>query len=527
MTRRTVVAPLLAALSLLPLAPGASLAQRAPSMTMTTPIPPGITTPDNLETRLGDLNFFDGVPDQASTDKVYDFIDFQRAYQAYMNGIQVASMDAIRKGILEFGPANTTVVLFEDLMDSKALFLTANTTSVYMFSWLQLGNEPMVIETPPDVLGIIDDHWFRYVGDFGRLGPDKGKGGKFLVLPPGYKGAVPEGYHVLRTNTYGNWVIWRGFQVDGSTAPAVQATRANFRMYPLSRKDNPPPMRFFNASDKPVNTIHRMDAGIFEEINEVVQAEPSFGENPEILGSFAAIGIRKSQPFKPDARWRGILDAAARAGAVTVKTVISKPRDDMFYFYPGKSVWMNPFPGGEYSWVKDGATLLDARAAFHFYATGITPAMAKKIIGRGSKYAYTYLDQRPPAPRWQQELQSECAARCARQGFLVVHPLRQPDPLHAPDRPALPRHRRQEGRPDPQCRRLGGCLLRAGSPRRQGEQLGADDSRPGLEHDLPPLRPPGALVRQDLEAGRTRTGLRPVINPGSSSGPSAARSDRS
>ena len=103
-------------------------------MTMTTPIPPGITTPDNLETRLGDLNFFDGVPDQASTDKVYDFIDFQRAYQAYMNGIQIASMDAIRKGILEFGPANTTVVLFEDLMDSKALFLTANTTSVYMFS---------------------------------------------------------------------------------------------------------------------------------------------------------------------------------------------------------------------------------------------------------------------------------------------------------------------------------------------------------------------------------------------------------
>ena len=393
MIRRPLAAPLLTALSLLALAPGAALAQGAPRMRMTTPIPPGITTPDNLETRLGELNFFDGVPDGASTDKVYDFIDFQRAYQAYMNGIQVASMDAIRKGILEFGPANTTVVLFEDLMDSKALFLTANTTSVYMFSWLQLGNEPMVIETPPDVLGIIDDHWFRYVGDFGRLGPDRGKGGKFLVLPPGYKGAVPEGYHVLRTNTYGNWVIWRGFQVDGSTAPAVQATRASFRMYPLSRKDNPPPMRFFNASGKRVNTIHRMDAGIFEEINEVVQAEPSFGENPEILGSFAAIGIRKGQPFKPDARWRGILDAAARAGAVTVKTVISKPRDDMFYFYPGKSVWMNPFPGGEYSWVKDGATLLDARAAFHLYATGITPAMAKKIIGRGSKYAYTYLDE--------------------------------------------------------------------------------------------------------------------------------------
>ena len=128
-------------------------------MKMTTEIPPGITTPDSIETRLGDLNFFDGVPDAETVQKVYNFLDFQHAYQAYMGGIKIASMDAIRNGILEFGPANTTAVLFEDLMDSKALFLTANTTSVYMFSWLQLDEEPMVIETPPDVLGIIDDHW--------------------------------------------------------------------------------------------------------------------------------------------------------------------------------------------------------------------------------------------------------------------------------------------------------------------------------------------------------------------------------
>jgi hypothetical protein len=70
--------------------------------------------------------------------------------------------------------------------------LTANTTSVYMMSWLQLKDEPMVIETPPDVLGIIDDHWFKYVADFGRFGPDKGQGGKFLIIPPGYDGAVPK-----------------------------------------------------------------------------------------------------------------------------------------------------------------------------------------------------------------------------------------------------------------------------------------------------------------------------------------------
>jgi len=86
------------------------------------------------------------------------------------------------------------------LMDSRALWLTPNTTNVYMSSWLELGDEPMVIETPPDVLGFIDDAWFKYVVDFGRLGPDKGKGGKFLILPPGYDGDVPEGYHVAKTS---------------------------------------------------------------------------------------------------------------------------------------------------------------------------------------------------------------------------------------------------------------------------------------------------------------------------------------
>ncbi|MDL1976308.1 MAG: hypothetical protein LWX55_16360, partial [Deltaproteobacteria bacterium] len=105
-------------------------AKEPPKMKMTTEIPPGIITPDKLKTRLGTLNFFDGMPDKKTIQKVYDHLDFQHAFQAFLSGIQIASMDALRKEILEFGPANITAVLFENLMDSKALFLTANTTSV-------------------------------------------------------------------------------------------------------------------------------------------------------------------------------------------------------------------------------------------------------------------------------------------------------------------------------------------------------------------------------------------------------------
>lgn len=363
-----------------------------PTMQMTTEIPAGIATPDLVETRLGTLRSFDGVPDEATTQVVYDNLDFQRGVQVYLNSIQIASMSGMRKGILEYGPANTTALLFEQLMDSTTLFLTPNTSSVYMFAWLEMTDEPFVIETPPNVLGFIDDFWFKYVADFGLAGPDKGKGGKFLILPPGYEGEVPDGYHVAQSNTYGNWVIWRGFQVDGDPSPAIQTTKERFRIYPLSEAANPPQMTFINVSGKPFCTIHSMDYEIYEEINEVVQAEPSQGQSPELLGQLAAIGIKKGQPFEPDARMRKILEEAADVGAVTVRALAARPRDDMFYFYPGEGVWSTPFPGGSHEFLNDGAVSLDGRAYFHFYATGITPAMAAKMVGKGSQYGVAYFD---------------------------------------------------------------------------------------------------------------------------------------
>jgi hypothetical protein len=365
-----------------------------PKMKMTTPVPPGIATPDRLETPIGTLKLFDGVPTKETAQKVYDNLDLQRGVQAYLNSIPIASMYGMRKGILAFGPANTTALLFETLMDSKALWLTPNTVSVYMAMWLELKNEPMVIETPPNVLGIIDDHWFNYVADFGNAGPDKGKGGKFLILPPGYKGDVPDGYHVARTKTYGNWVIWRGFQENGDPKPAIERTKKLFRVYPLSQKDNPPKMNFINVSGKFHNTIHRMDYGIYEEINEVIQAEPSEGQNPEILGLLASIGMKKGQPFKPDARMKKILTQAADIGAATVRTLAARPREDWFYYYPGESYWATPFVGGSYLFKdKNNARILDGRAMFHFYATGITPAMTQAPVGKGSQYAMLYLDK--------------------------------------------------------------------------------------------------------------------------------------
>jgi hypothetical protein len=287
---------------------GAASADTAPKMKMTTPIPDSIITPESVDTRIGKLNFFDGFPDDATSEKIYDNLDFMRGVDAFLNAMSGASVEALRVGLASQGADNNqTILLFENLMDSRSLFLTPNTESVYAVMWLDTRAGPLVIETQPNILGMIDDHWFQFVGDVGNAGPDQGKGGKYLLLPPGYEGDVPEGYLVYRTGTYGNLFFWRGFLENGSTETAVANTKKYAKVYLLSDADNPPPMKIINASGKEFNTIHANDFHFYEEVNDIVQYEPAESFHPEVLGQLAAIGIVKGKPFAPDERMKRIL----------------------------------------------------------------------------------------------------------------------------------------------------------------------------------------------------------------------------
>ncbi|EHK53894.1 DUF1254 domain-containing protein [Allomesorhizobium alhagi] len=158
-----------------------------------------------------------------------------------------------------------------------------------LFNGLDTKSGPLVIEIPPNVLGMIDNHWFEYVGDVGNAGPDKGKGGEYLLLPPGYDGEIPEGYFVLRTSTYGNLFFWRGFLENGSTATAVENTRKFAKVYPLSEADNPPPMKIIKVSGKELNTIHAND--FLRGSDDIVQYEPAGSYHAEVLGQLAAVGV--------------------------------------------------------------------------------------------------------------------------------------------------------------------------------------------------------------------------------------------
>jgi len=372
-----------------------AVAADAPKMKMTTEIPASIMTPDSVETRIGTLRFFDGYPDDATTQLVYDNLDFMNGVNAFLNAVPGASAEGFRTGWATQGADNNqTVLVMENLMDSKSLFLTPNTESIYNMAWFDTSEGPLVIETPPNVLGIIDDHWFKYVGDFGNAGPDKGQGGKYLVLPPGYDGEVPEGYFVMRPSTNRNFLFLRGSIKDGLKA-AADNFKSGLKVYPLKDKDNPAPTQFINMSGKSFSTIFPSTIEYFEMLNTIVQAEPIDAVGPETRGYMASIGIVKGQPFNPDARMKKLLSEAATLGNAAGRSITYDPRIGGVYIYPDTdSNWVTAYANRNTSFEADGTMGLDARVLFYYNAGGVTPAMATAHVGAGSDYALAFLDSK-------------------------------------------------------------------------------------------------------------------------------------
>src|SRR5271157_639228 len=195
--------------------------------------PKSISTPDRVETRLGTLEFKDGAPSMGTVQKVYDNLDFMHGVEAFVNAFQGASTSAIWKGFNDAGIPDNTIIIFSQLMDSKSLFLTANADTIYFWSVLDVSKGPIVVETPPLSLGVIDDMWFHWVTDFGLPGPDRGVGGKYLLLPPGYTGDLPDsGYTVARLRTTRAIMLGREFLEDNDPKRPVELIKKSLKIYP-------------------------------------------------------------------------------------------------------------------------------------------------------------------------------------------------------------------------------------------------------------------------------------------------------
>ena len=362
-----------------------------------TPVPAKILTADRVETRIGTLEFSDGFPTQATAQLLYDHLDFLRGVEAFLSGVPAASLEAMRVGMEEVGvTACHRVGILDHLMDSAPLFLTGNTDTVYVSAILDLERDgATVVEIPPGCgPTTVNDAWFRFITDMGRPGPDRGEGGKYLIVPAGYDGPIPDGYFVSESPSRINWLIARGLLVDGKPDAPTKNFHDGFRVYPLSQADAPPAMEFISLSEKEFNTIHANDVSFFDELDALIQREPLGVIDPEIRGLLASIGISKGTPFAPDDRMRALLTEAAAVANGTARAIAFKTRDPEAYRYPDRR-WKTCFIGNDYRWLRDdgvGGRNLDARTMFFYIATVNTPAMALQIPGVGSQYALSEHD---------------------------------------------------------------------------------------------------------------------------------------
>ena len=242
-------------------------------------------------------------------------------------------------------------------------------------------------------MGSCDDFWFRYVTDLGNAGPDKGKGGKFLFLPPDYKGQAPAGYHVFKSRTFGNWFGTRGFQVNGDPKPGVDSIKQHLRIYPLAQAATPPATNFVNVSGKSVQHDPR-DGLLLLRGSE--RGRPGGAERrrsiPRRWGCWPRSASSKGKPFAPDARMktdphrgrvRGQRDGACPGVSLA---------HDRRLLLPGQRVGDAVRRRQLRIPAATARRLLDARSFFFFYATGITPAMSIKMVGAGSQYAVAFVD---------------------------------------------------------------------------------------------------------------------------------------
>jgi hypothetical protein len=384
--------------------------------------------PDTIETSLGTLDFKDGVPTPDTTAKVYETLDFTRALNVYNNSFRGASALGLLKGFESIGAGLNDVVITSELLDSASLFLTGNADTVYYLSVVDLSKGPMVIEQPSDGVGTINDMWFSWIIDVGGPGPDRGLGGKYLIVGPDYDGPLPEGgYFVAHSKTNKILYASRAYLVNSDPKPAVENVKAHMKIYPyvpgsygtsiaqalegtvkLAGEPKVPETKFVEASNVSFNTVPPSDFGFYEWINENVQSEPATSYDVELAGQLAAIGIIKGKDFAPDDRMKKILSDAAAFGQATGRALNWRPYDihpDWAYYkgsnwgnmlWEGGAFFETPPPafadGGFKPLPPTGARTLDSRTAFYYGYTLDSPGMIMNIPGVGSQYLMGFLD---------------------------------------------------------------------------------------------------------------------------------------
>jgi hypothetical protein len=337
-----------------------------------------------------------GFPTEEAARRARDDADFQRAVTAYRFWYPTVSAEGIFNGGRELGLKDNEAMAIMAAGPRQVGF-TLNSDTPYGSATLDLSQGPMVVELPPGAyIGLVDDHHQRWIMDIGLPGPDAGKGGKHLILPPGFTGDVPDGYHVGRAGSNKVLLAVRSLPAGGDMAKALDALR-QIKVYPLSSAASPRLITFVDTTDKRMDaTSLRWEDNLqfWQVLHRVLSEEPVVATFQPMYGLLLALGIDKDKPFAPDARMKAILERAARAGRdqILVSAFASNR--------PDRLAW----PDRKWEWaglVQDNADFetpvgpdLEARDRWFAQAIVASPAMFRRTAGAGSLYWLGLRDNR-------------------------------------------------------------------------------------------------------------------------------------
>jgi len=353
---------------------------------------------DETKSRAVRLHYDGNWPSDEEAQELRDELYYNMAIQAYMTMLPALNTIGLRDGAEKaFGAGYNVVPMWKERMDAKAWVPTPNCDIMYSMSFFDLKETgPLVVAAPPNVMGMFTDFFQRTLVDVGKAGPDRARGGLYLLLPPKYRGPVPDGYFTYTSSTYNVMLFFRMVMPGGENglipAPAVKVGE-QIRVYPLwDEEKNIKPMEFPDGSGKRIDMHYPTDYTYWTKLKKFVDHEPYQAITPELRGVLAAIGIIKGKPFEPTARQKKLLEKAVLTAPRMILANRKQGRSDKRDLYYKDRQWGRIWAGGSSEWLQE--TYLDVLARTAFFQIGYSsaPAMVMRYINNGSKYPVTARD---------------------------------------------------------------------------------------------------------------------------------------
>ena len=321
----------------------------------------------------------------------------RRAVEAVIWGMPAVNAELMYKAMADAKADFNQLTYWSRPVTSKNQTLTPNPDTIYLNPYYNTKDGPIVLEIPAaeegaSITGTVDDGWQTAIEDVGPAGGDKGKGGKYVILPPGYKDKLPEGFIPMPSPTYTGFAILRSNLKSGSEEDIAKAVDygKRIKVYPLSQATNSPETKLADLIDIEFDSTIPYDLRFFQMLDRFVQREPWLERDKVMIGALKTIGIEKGKPFAPDTKTKAILeDAIAEAHAyldTRYKTIFDPP------FNEGKHWALPAAPGVAEGMMTNFADpneyAVEGRGLAYSYAY-----FSAKHLGAGQYYLMTIVDK--------------------------------------------------------------------------------------------------------------------------------------